>query len=109
MKIYSIAGWFIKKLRLDNGPELSSDALAQWAKRQGVQRVFIQPGKPMQNGYVERFNRTYREEVLNCYIFETLGEVRRMTEAWLSRYNNKRPHESLGNLSPIQYRMAKLT
>lgn len=95
------------KLRLDNGPELISEVLEKWANRHGVERVFIQPGKPMQNGYVERFNRTYREEVLNCYVFETLAEVRRMTEDWRQRYNEVRTHESLGNLSPRQYLMAK--
>ncbi len=94
-------------LRLDNGPEFISEALARWADRHGVTLRFIQPGKPMQNGYVERFNRTYRQEVLNCYVFETLGEVRRMTKDWLVRYNEQRPHESLGNLSPRQYLMAK--
>jgi putative transposase len=94
-------------LRSDNGPEFLSDALARWARRHGVELRFIQPGKPMQNGYVERFNRTYREEVLNCYVFETLGEVRRMTDEWLVRYNEHRRHESLGNLSPRQYLMAK--
>ena len=94
-------------LRSDNGPEFLSEALARWAHRHGVELRFIQPGKPMQNGYVERFNRTYREEVLNCYVFETLGEVRRMTAEWLIRYNEQRPHESLGNLSPRQYLMAK--
>ena len=61
----------------------------------------------MQNGYIERFNRTYREEVLNGYIFETLAEVRRMTADWLTRYNEHRPHESLGNLTPKEYLMAK--
>jgi putative transposase len=65
----------------------------------------------MQNGYVERFNRTYREEVSSstpgATCFETLGEVRRMTDEWLVRYNEHRRHESLGNLSPRQYLMAK--
>ena len=60
---------------------------------------FIQPGRPMQNGFVERFNRTYRQEVLNCNVFEILGEVRRMTTEWLLCYNEQRPHESLGNLA----------
>jgi putative transposase len=96
-----------QKLRLDNGPELISDALEKWANKHGIERVFIQPGKPMQNGYVERFNRTYREEVLNCYVFETLGEVRRMTEDWRERYNSVRTHESLGDLSPRQYLLTK--
>jgi putative transposase len=94
-------------LRTDNGPEFIGQALATWARRHGVELRFIQPGKPMQNGYIERFNRTYREEVLNCYVFETLGEVRRMTWEWMPRYNELRPHESLGDLSPRQYLMAK--
>jgi len=94
-------------LRLDNGPELISDALERWARRQGIERLFIQRGRPMQNGLIERFNRTYREEVLDCYVFETLGEVRRMTVEWMSRYNERRPHEALGDLSPRQYLMAQ--
>jgi putative transposase len=96
-----------RRLRMDNGPELISDTLAKWASRHNIALLFIQPGKPMQNGYIERFNRTYREEVLNCYIFETLAEVRRMTADWLTRYNEHRPHESLGNLTPKEYLMAK--
>jgi putative transposase len=96
-----------KKLRMDNGPELLSDKLAKMAKDHGIELLFIQPGRPMQNGYIERFNRTYRQEVLNAYVFETLGEVRRMTAEWIVRYNEQRPHESLGDLSPRQYLMAK--
>jgi putative transposase len=95
-----------QKLRMDNGPELISDTLAKWADRHCVKLLFIQPGRPMQNAYIERFNRTYRTEVLNAYVFETLGEVRRMTSDWLVRYNEHRPHESLGDLSPRQYLMA---
>jgi putative transposase len=83
------------------------EELEKWARRHGVERRFIRPGRPMQNGHVERLNRTYREEVLNCYVFETLGEVRQMTAEWIARYNEIRPHESLGNLSPRQYLMAK--
>ena len=95
-----------RRVRMDNGPEFLSDAFARWAKRHGIDLMFIQPGKPMQNGYVERFNRTYREEVLNAYVFETLDDVRRMTADWLARYNELRPHESLNNLSPRQYLVA---
>lgn len=94
-------------LRMDNGPELISDELERWARRHGIERRFIQPGKPMQNGLIERFNRTYREEVLDCYVFETLGEVRRMTADWIPRYNEVRRHESLGNVAPRQYLMAQ--
>ena len=60
----------------------------------------------MQNGLIERFNRTYPEELLDCYVFETLSEVRRMTAEWIRRYN-ERPHEALGNLPPMQYVMAQ--
>lgn len=63
------------RLRLDNGPELVSLALADWAESHGVTLEFIQPGKPTQNSYIERFNRTYREEVLDFYIFKNLNEV----------------------------------
>lgn len=80
-----------------------SGELERWATRHAIDLVFIQPGKPMQNGYVERFNRTYREEVLDCYVFETIGEVRRMTAEWISRYNEQRPHEALGNRSPRKF------
>jgi putative transposase len=96
-----------RRLRMDNGPELISDTLGKWAKRHCIDLLFIQPGRPMQNGYIERFNRTYREEVLNAYVFETLNEVRRMTAEWLVGYNERRPHEALGNLSPRQFLMAK--
>jgi putative transposase len=96
-----------QRLRMDNGPELIRDTLAKWAKRYGIELLFVQPGRPMQNGYIERFNRTYRQEVLNAYVFETLNEVRRMTADWLVRYNEQRPHESLCNLSPRQYLIAK--
>jgi putative transposase len=96
-------------LRTDNGPEFVGEALAAWAKRHDVELRFIQPGKPMQNGYIERFNRSYRTEVLNCYVFETLGEVRQMTDEWITRYNQLRTHESLGNLSPRDYLMANST
>jgi putative transposase len=96
-----------RRLRLDNGPEMISETLQKWAKRHGnVELAFIQPGRPMQNGIIERFNRTYREEVLDCYVFETLSEVRRMTADWIVRYNELRPHEALGNLTPRQYLMA---
>ena len=92
-----------RRLRLDNGPELISKALADWAAQHDVDLVFIQPGKPTQNAYIERFNRTYRTEVLDRYVFTSLPEVRRMTEDWRHRYNHQRPHRSLGNVPPAQY------
>ena len=82
-------------------------SLTHQALQDAVDRLFIQPGRPMQNGLIERFNRTYRQEVLNCYVFETLGEVRRMTAEWINRYNEERPHEALGDLPPRRYLMAQ--
>lgn len=93
------------KMRMDNGPELISLALAQWAEEHGVQLEFIKSGKPTQNAFIERFNRTYRTEILDFYLFRTLNEAREITERWLKEYNNERPHESLNNLTPKEYRL----
>jgi putative transposase len=65
--------------------------------------IHIQPGKPAQNAYIERFNRTYREDILNAYLFNSLKEVRDISEQWLEEYNTDRPHEALHVLSPYQY------
>lgn len=64
---------------------------------------FTQPGKPTQNTFIERFNRTYRTEILDFYLFRTLNEIREITEKWLSEYNCERPHESLNNVTPEEY------
>lgn len=96
------------KLRLDNGPELISLALAEWAEEHGVKLEFIKPGKPMQNGFIERFNRTYRQAVLDMYVFQTLNEVREQTERWLKEYNEDRPHDALGDLSPREFLLTKI-
>jgi putative transposase len=93
------------KLRMDNGPELISVLLADWAEKNGVALEFIQPGKPTQNSYIERFNKTYREEVLDFYLFKSLTEVKEITENWLRQYNEERPHESLGDLTPAEFLM----
>jgi putative transposase len=100
-----IASWrgFPKQIRLDNGPELISQKMAQWAEAHDVELAFIQPGKPTQNAYIERFNRTYREDVLDAYLFTSLHEAREITEAWIEAYNAVRPHQALGNLSPFQF------
>lgn len=92
-----------EKLRMDNGPEFVSTVLAEWAEAHQIHLEFIKPGKPTQNSYVERFNRTYREEVLNMYVFKTLNEVREITEHWIKEYNNERPHSSLNDLTPWEY------
>lgn len=91
------------QIRTDNGPELTSHVLETWAADQAVELAFIEPGKPAQNAYIERFNRTYREEVLDMYLFGSLHEVRSLTEGWLHEYNTVRPHAALGGLTPQQF------
>ncbi|PTA87762.1 IS3 family transposase [Kluyvera sp. Nf5] len=93
------------KMRMDNGPELILLTLAQWAEEHGVMLEFIRPGKPTQDAFIERFNRTYRTEILDFYQFRTLNEAREITERWLAEYNSERPHESLNNLTPEEYRL----
>lgn len=93
------------KMRMNNGPQLVSLALAQCAEEHGVQLEFIKPGKLTQNAFIERFNRTYRTETLDFYLFRTLNEARKITERWLVEYNNELPRESLNNLTPEEYRL----
>ncbi|MBU3736569.1 MAG: IS3 family transposase [Methylobacterium sp.] len=102
-----IAAWrgYPAKLRMDNGPEFIAVALADWAEQHHVELEFIQPGRPMQNGFIERFNRSYREGVLSMYVFRTLEEVRERTEAWMKDYNEELPHDALGDLTPVEYRV----
>jgi len=90
-------------IRMDNGPELISRRLASWARERHIELAHIQPGKPAQNAYIERFNRTFREDVLDAYLFDDLQEVREITQQWLEAYNTIRPHEALQGLPPRQY------
>ena len=96
-----------KAIRTDNGPEFTSSVFTNWCHKHRIEIRYIQPGKPVQNAFIERFNRSYRTEVLDARIFNNLVEVREITSEWLEHYNNKRPHESLGNLSPIKYLLKK--
>jgi len=90
-------------LRMDNGPEFLALAVQEWAEVHGITLDFIQPGQPAQNAFIERFNRTYRTEVLDANVFSSLAEVRLITADWLRRYNTERPHDSLGRVPPLTF------
>jgi putative transposase len=90
-------------LRMDNGPEFLAAALTDWAERHAIQLDFIQPGQPAQNAFIERFNQTYRTEVLDAHLFTSLSEVRMITADWLRCYNTERPHDSLGRVPPLVF------
>ena len=92
-------------IRLDNGPELRSAALVAWCEDKGIELRYIQLGKPSQNAFIERFNRTYRREVLDAYLFEDLEQVRDITDEWITIYNEERPHRALGKLPPRMFRL----
>lgn len=96
-----------QQIRVDNGPEFISHKLEYWAEQYKVALDFIEPGKPAQNAYIERFNRTYREDVLDAYIFDSIQEVRAITDEWLEEYNGVRPHDALGGLPPYQFKAMK--
>jgi putative transposase len=88
---------------LDNGPEMISLALDQWAYENGVKLHFIDPGKPTQNAFVESFNGTFRDECLNMHWFFSLDDAREKIEAWRKEYNEENPHSSLGYLTPKEF------
>jgi putative transposase len=90
----------------DNGTEFTSKAILKWANENGVEWHYIDPGKPQQNGYIESFNGSLRDECLNEEIFDSLADVRRVLALWRHDYNNVRPHSSLGNKTPAEARQA---
>lgn len=94
-------------IRVDNGPEFSSAVFKTWAKNLGILIHYIQPGKSAQNGFIERFNRTYREDILDMNVFRGIWEVKEITRRWMQIYNSERPHESLGNLTPVAFARAR--
>ena len=87
-------------IRSDNGPEFTAKAIRGWLSRLGVKTLFIEPGSPWENGYIESFNGKLRDELLNREIFETLLEARILIEQWRREYNHVRPHSSLGYRPP---------
>ena len=90
-------------LRLDNGPEFTAQLFTDWCKANDIELRFIQPGKPDQNAFIERFNRSYRAEVLDAYVFACVTEVQAITDEWLLTYNTRRPHDALGRIPPTHF------
>ncbi|MGB4889244.1 MAG: integrase core domain-containing protein [Nitrospira sp.] len=91
-------------IRLDKDPEFIAERFLVWCAERTIHLWPIQPGKPDQNALIERYNRTYRSEVLNTYVFESLGQVREINAEWLLSYNEERPHHALAGLPPATYR-----
>lgn len=89
-------------IRCDNGPEYISQNLIDWSIKNKITLLYIQPGKPTQNAYVERFNRTVRQELLELNLFESIEHAQILATQWLWSYNNERPHSSIGGVPPTQ-------
>ena len=114
---YGISGQYVVRLldqaarfrgypaavRTDNGPEFTSRAFIAWAQSHGIRHILIEPGRPMQNGYIESFNGRFRDECLNEHWFETLKQARIEIAAWRRDYNEVRPHSSIGRIPPAQF------
>ena len=90
-------------VRTDNGPEFTSRVFMAWAQSHGIRHVLIQPGRPMQNGYIESFNGKFRDECLNEHWFETLSQARAAIAAWRKDYNEIRPHSSCRRMPPAKF------
>ena len=92
-----------KGIRTDNGPEFTSGVFQSWMEKNNINWVKIQKGKPQQNAIIERFNKTYREDILDANIFPSLKELQEITDRWIDEYNNERPHQSLNYKTPNHY------
>jgi len=91
-------------IRVDNGPEFICKAIAEYVADKPTEMMYIEPGKPMQNAFIERFNRLFREDVLDAYIFSDINQLRILSRKWQEDYNKSHPHQSLKGLSPIQFK-----
>ena len=92
-----------ERIRVDHGPEFTSATFVAWCQSRHIVIDYTQPGKPTQNAYIERFNGSYRQGVLDAWCFMNLTQVREETACWLVEYNTIRPHEALGDVSPIEF------
>jgi putative transposase len=90
-------------IRLDNGPEYIAQALVDWANAYRITLLYIQPGKPTQNAYIERFNRTVRHEWLDLHVFDSIEQAQQLATRWLWTYNNERPHTAIGGIPPRRF------
>lgn len=93
-----------QSVRVDNGPEFTGKDFEWWCKEHGISIHYIQPGRPMQNGFIERFNGSYRREILDAYLFYDLEDVRQLTAQWIREYNCNRPHEGLNGCTPTEWK-----
>jgi putative transposase len=114
---YGISGEYVTRLldraavfrgypqavRTDNGPEFTSRAFIAWAQSHGVRHILIEPGKPMQNGYIESFNGKFRDECLNEHWFQNLPQARQVISDWCQDYNEVRPHGTIGRIPPAEF------
>jgi putative transposase len=89
-------------IRTDNGPEFIGEAFVDWCEGHGILIDYIEPGEPNQNAFIERFNRSYRTEVLDTWLFRDLDEVRELSWAWMLEYNEERDHDGLGGQTPAE-------
>ena len=100
----AIAGGSVpRSITVDHGTEFMSRALEDWAYQRGVQLDFIRPGKPVENAFIESFNGRLRDECLNVHQFTSIADAKEKIEAWRVDYNQRRPHSSLGHLTPNEY------
>lgn len=98
----------LESIRVDNGPEFIAETFKSWCNGNNIKIKYIHPGKPTQNSFIERFNGSYRMRILDSYLFDNLNQVRELTEQWMIDFNECRPHESLGYISPKAYLEKKI-